>query len=60
MSLHINLTATDEDGIETNADFTSKFEYEEDYRDFIVLIFKFLMKNGIDIPEEIAEMMREL
>jgi len=53
--MKIEFKTTDEDGIETFASFDSDFEYEEDFRDLLVLIFKLLIKNKVDVPEEIVE-----
>jgi hypothetical protein len=53
--MKIEFKTTDEDGIETFASFDSDFEYEEDFRDLLVLIFKLLIKNKVDVPEEIIE-----
>jgi hypothetical protein len=36
------------------------FEYEEDYRDLFVLVFKLLIKNGVDVPEELVEELDKL
>tara|TARA_X000001382_G_C3053402_1_gene141843 strand:+ start:280 stop:456 length:177 start_codon:yes stop_codon:yes gene_type:complete len=58
--MKIQLNVTDNDGIDTSVSFDSEFEYEEDFRDFIVLIFKLLMKNGVDLPEEIVEELEKL
>jgi hypothetical protein len=52
--MKIEFKTTDEDGIETFASFDSDFEYEEDFRDLLVLIFKLLIKNKVDVPEEIV------
>ena len=53
--MKIEFKTTDEDGIETFASFDSDFEYEEDFRDLLVLIFKLLIKNKVDVPEEVVE-----
>jgi len=53
--MKIEFKTTDEDDIETFASFDSDFEYEEDFRDLLVLIFKLLIKNKVDVPEEIVE-----
>ena len=58
--MKIEFKTTDEDGIETFASFDSDFEYEEDFRDLIVLIFKLLIKNKVDVPEEIVEELEKL
>ena len=55
-----NISVMDDDGIESNLTFDSDFEYEEDFRDFIVLIFKLLMKNGANVPEELVEELKNL
>ncbi|MDA8842130.1 hypothetical protein N9N08_00460 [bacterium] len=53
--MRIDIKTTDDDGIQSLATFESDFEYEEDIRDFTVLMFKLLIKNGVDLPEEIVE-----
>jgi len=58
--MKIEFKTTDEDGIETFASFDSDFEYEEDFRDLVVLIFKLLIKNKVDIPEEIVEELEKI
>lgn len=58
--MKIEFKTTDEDGIETVASFDSDFEYEEDFRDLVVLIFKLLIKNKVDVPEEIVEELEKL
>ena len=56
----IEINTTDDDGIKTELSFDSDFEYEEDFRDFTVLIFKLLMKNGVELPEELVEELEKL
>jgi hypothetical protein len=51
--MKIDITATDDDGIKTSASYDGDFQYEEDIQELVVLLFKFLVKNGADIPEEI-------
>lgn len=58
--MKIEFKTTDEDDIETFASFDSDFEYEEDFRDLVVLIFKLLIKNKVDIPEEIVEELEKI
>ena len=58
--MNIEIKTTDDDGIETSVNFDSDFEYEEDIRDFTVLIFKLLMKNGVELPEELVEELEKL
>ena len=58
--MKIEFKTTDDDGIETFASFDSEFEYEEDFRDLLVLIFKLLIKNKIDVPEEIVEELEKI
>jgi len=58
--MKIEFKTTDEDGIETFASFDSDFEYEEDFRDLLVLIFKLLIKNKVDVPEEIVEELEKI
>jgi len=58
--MKIEFKTTDEDGIETFASFDSDFEYEEDFRDLFVLIFKLLIKNKVDVPEEIVEELEKI
>lgn len=58
--MKIDITATDDDGIQSSVTFDSNFEYEEDIRDFTVLIFKLLIKNGVDLPEELVEELDKL
>jgi hypothetical protein len=58
--MNIEIKTTDDDGIETSVSFDSDFEYEEDFRDFTVLIFKLLMKNGVELPEELVEELEKL
>jgi len=58
--MKIEFKTTDEDGIETFASFDSDFEYEEDFRDLVVLIFKLLIKNKVDVPEEIVEELEKI
>jgi|TARA_R110001592_G_scaffold24246_1_gene93872 intergrase/recombinase len=53
----IEINTTDDDGIKLETSFNSNFEYEEDYADFIKLVFKVLIKSGVDVPEEIVEML---
>ena len=53
----IEINTTDDDGIKTELTFDSGFEYEEDYAEFIKLIFKVLIKSGVDVPKEIVEML---
>lgn len=53
----IEINTTDDDGIKTELTFDSDFEYEEDYAEFIKLIFKVLIKSGVDVPKEIVEML---
>lgn len=55
----IEINTTDDDGIKTELSFNSNFEYEEDYAEFIKLVFKVLIKSGADVPEEIVEMLDE-
>lgn len=58
--MKIEFKTTDDDGIETFASFDSDFEYEEDFRDLLVLIFKLLIKNKVDVPEEILEELEKI
>jgi len=58
--MKIEFKTTDEDGIETFASFDSDFEYEEDFRDLLVLVFKLLIKNKVDVPEEIVEELEKI
>ena len=58
--MKININATDNDGIESGFIFDSDFEFEEDFRDFVVLIFKLLLKNGANVPEELVEELDKL
>lgn len=58
--MKIEFKTTDDDGIETFASFDSEFEYEEDFRDLLVLIFKLLIKNKVDVPEEIVEELEKI
>tara|TARA_B100000424_G_C22865566_1_gene461063 strand:+ start:698 stop:874 length:177 start_codon:yes stop_codon:yes gene_type:complete len=53
--MKIDFTSTDEDGIQLNASYTGNFEYEEDIQEFLILVLKFLIKTGANIPEEIIE-----
>ena len=53
--MKIDFTATDEDGIQINASYTGNFEYEEDIQEFLILVLRFLIKTGANIPEEIIE-----
>lgn len=55
----IEINTTDDDGIKTELSFSSNFEYEEDYAEFIKLVFKVLIKSGANVPEEIVEMLDE-
>jgi len=57
--MRIDITATDDDGIKTELTFNSDFRYEEDYAEFIKLVFKVLIKSGADVPEEIVDMLDE-
>lgn len=58
--MKIDITATDDDGIQSSVSFESDFEYEEDFRDFTVLMFKILIKNGANVPEELVEELEKL
>jgi hypothetical protein len=55
----IEINTTDDDGIKTELTFNSDFRYEEDYAEFIKLVFKVLIKSGADVPEEIVDMLDE-
>lgn len=55
----IEINTTDDDGIKTELSFDSDFRYEEDYAELIKLVFKVLIKSGVDVPEEITEMLDE-
>ena len=55
----IEINTTDDDGIKTELSFDSDFRYEEDYAEFIKLVFKVIIKSGVDVPEEITEMLDE-
>ena len=56
MSIY-KISSTDDHGIETKMEFESNFDYEEDYMDFVKMMFRFLIKNGVDVPEEVLELM---
>jgi|TARA_R110001606_G_scaffold386177_1_gene550080 hypothetical protein len=56
----IEFKATDNDNITTEAEFNSDFTYEQDYADLINLLFKFLLKSGVDVPSEITDELEEL
>ena len=58
--MKIDINTTDDDGIHSSVTFDSDCEYEEDFRDFTVLIFKLLMKNGVELPEELVEELEKL
>jgi len=58
--MRIDIKTTDDDGIQSSATFESDFEYEEDIRDFTVLMFKLLIKNGVELPEEIFEELQKI
>jgi|TARA_B100001093_G_scaffold187807_1_gene180368 hypothetical protein len=58
--MKFDIKTTDDDGIVTSISFDSDFEYEEDYRDLFVLVFKLLIKNGVDVPEELVEELDKL
>jgi len=58
--MKIDITATDDDGIQSSVSFESDFEHEEDFRDFTVLMFKILIKNGANVPEELVEELEKL
>ena len=53
--MKIDITSTDDDGIEINASYTGNFEYEEDIQEFLILVLRFLIKTGANIPEEITD-----
>ena len=53
--MKIDITSTDDDGIEMNASYSGNFEYEEDIQEFLILVLRFLIKTGAKIPEEIVE-----
>ena len=53
--MKIDITSTDEEGIEMNASYSGNFEYEEDIQEFLILVLRFLIKTGAKIPEEIVE-----
>ena len=53
--MKIDFTSTDEDGIQINASYTGNFEYEEDIQEFLILVLRFLIKTGANIPEEITD-----
>ena len=58
--MRIDITATDDDGIETSASYDGDFQYEVDIQGLVVLLFKFLIKNGAEIPEELIEELDKL
>lgn len=58
--MKIDIKTTDDDGIQSLATFESDFEFEEDFRDFTVLMFKLLIKNGVELPEELVEELKKL
>ena len=53
--MKIDITSTDDDGIEMNASYSGNFEYEEDIQEFLILVLRFLIKTGAKIPEEITD-----
>jgi len=53
--MKIDIKITDDHGIETSASHISGFKTEEEYADFMKLIFILLVKNGADVPEEIRD-----
>jgi|TARA_R110001592_G_scaffold314024_1_gene589584 hypothetical protein len=58
--MRIDIRATDDDGIQTSASYEGDFQYEEDIQGLVVLLFKFLVKNGAEIPEELVEELDKL
>ena len=58
--MKIDITATDDDRIQTYASYDGDFQYEEDIQALVVLLFKFLIKNGAEIPEELIEELDKL
>lgn len=53
--MKIDIKIADEHGIETSVSHVSNFETEEDYAEFIRLVFLLLVKNGADVPKEIKD-----
>ena len=53
--MKIDIKIADDHGIETSVSHVSNFETEEDYAEFIRLVFLLLVKNGVDVPEEIKD-----
>jgi hypothetical protein len=53
--MKIDISATDEDGIKTELSFDNHFEDEQDFAEFMRLVFKVLVKAGVNVPDEIAE-----
>ena len=46
--------------MDVNEDCVMDFSYEEDIQGLVVLLFKFLIKNGAEIPEELIEELDKL
>ncbi len=59
MAVKFKLTGTDEHNIISSIEFNGDFSEVEDWEEFFVKFFVFLKRTGVDIPEEIQELIDE-
>tara|TARA_B100001057_G_C22869989_1_gene958284 strand:+ start:9611 stop:9799 length:189 start_codon:yes stop_codon:yes gene_type:complete len=59
MAVKYKLTGTDEHNIISSIEFDGDFTTVEDWEEFFVKFFVFLKRTGVDIPDEIQELIDE-
>ena len=59
MAVKYKLTGTDEHNIISSIEFDGDFTNIEDWEEFFIKLFVFLKRTGVDIPDEIQELIDE-
>ena len=53
------MTGTDEHNIISSVEFNGDFTHIEDWEEFFIKLFVFLKRTGVEIPDEIQELIDE-
>ena len=59
MAVKYKLTGTDEHNITSSVEFNGDFTDIEDWEEFFIKLFVFLKRTGVEIPDEIQELIDE-
>ena len=59
MAVKYKLTGADEHNIISSVEFNGDFTDIEDWEEFFIKLFVFLKRTGVEIPDEIQELIDE-